>query len=234
LSYILYWGRDMKKIGIILILLHLMIIPLCAQSSAVIKETTGKVEVQAPGGLWTSAAVGMPISRGATISTGFGSRALIDLGNAILNVQPLTRLRLEELIEKEGTVQTDLFLRVGKVKAEVKSVSGLQQDFKLRSPVSTAAVRGTQFDYSGFDVVVIDGEVTYQTSRGQKRTYSAGEGGGDKGDGTASSGGDSKNEESGINPYTAGAGGESASRLPGASGLDPTAIITIVIPPEPW
>ena len=221
----------MKKIGIILVLISLIMGSLFAQSSAVIKETTGKVEVQAPGGQWTSAAVGMSISRGTTISTGFGSRALLDLGNAVLNVQPLTRLRLEELIEKEGTVQTDLFLRVGKVKAEVKSISGLQQDFKLRSPVSTAAVRGTEFDYSGYDVVVIDGEVIYQTSRGQERTYSSGEGGGDKGDGTATSGGDSKNEDAGINPYTAGPGGESGSRLPGASGLDLTGSITVVVPP---
>jgi hypothetical protein len=221
----------MKKIGIILILISFTIIPLVAQSSAVIKETTGKVEVQAPGGRWTSASVGMAISRGTTISTGFGSRAVLDLGNAVLDVQPLTRLRLEELIEKEGTVQTDLFLRVGKVKAEVKSVTGLQQDFKLRSPVSTAAVRGTQFDYSGYDVVVIDGEVIYQTSRGQQRTYSSGEGGGDKGDGTATSGGDSKNEDSGINPYTAGPSGDSGSRLPGASGLDLTGSITVIVPP---
>ena len=222
----------MKNIGIILILISFTIVPLFAQSSAVIKEATGKVEVQAPGGRWTSAAVGMTISRGTTISTGFGSRALLDLGNAVLNVQPLTRLRLEELIQKEGTVQTDLFLRVGKVKAEVKSVSGLQQDFKLRSPVSTAAVRGTTFDYSGYDIVVMNGEVIYQTSRGQGRTYSSGEGGGDKGDGTATSGGDSKNKNSGINPYTAGPGGDSGSRLPGASGLDLTGSITVVLPPD--
>ena len=224
----------MKKIGFILIVLGFTIVPLFAQSSAVIKEITGKVEVQAPGGPWMSAAAGMTVSRGTTISTGFGSRALIDLGNALLNVQPLTRLRLEELIEKEGTVQTDLFLRVGKVKAEVKSVSGLQQDFKLRSPVSTAAVRGTKFDYSGFDVAVFEGDVLYLTLLGQKRSYSAGEGGGDKGDGTAKSGGDSKNEQSGVNPYTAGPGGESGTRLPAGTGLDLTASITIVIPPEPW
>ena len=222
----------MKKIGIILIIISFAVIPILAQSSAVIKETTGKVEVQAPGGRWTSASVGMTISRGTTISTGFGSRALLDLGNAVLDVQPLTRLRLEELIQREGTVQTDLFLRVGKVKAEVKSVSGLQQDFKLRSPVSTAAVRGTQFDYSGYDIVVINGEVFYQTSRGQQRTYSSGEGGGDKGDGTTTSGGDSKNENSGINPYTAGPGGDSGNRLSGDAGLDLTGSITVVVPPD--
>jgi hypothetical protein len=221
----------MKKIGIILILISLTIVSLTAQSSAIIKEATGKVEVQAPGGRWTSAAVGMRISRGTTISTGFGSRALLDLGNAVLDVQPLTRLRLEELIEKEGTVQTDLFLRVGKVKAEVKSVSGLQQDFKLRSPISTAAVRGTDFGYDGFDVVVVDGNVVYLTLLGQKRSYTSDEGGGSDGYGTPTSGGDSKNKDSGINPYAVGPGSESENRLPGATGLDLTGSITVVIPP---
>jgi len=230
LSYNLYWGKGMKKIGIILILISYIIVPLFAQSSAVVKETTGKVEVQAPGGRWTNAAVGMTISRGTTISTGFGSRALLDLGNAVLDVQPLTRLRLEELIEKEGTVQTDLFLRVGKVKAEVKSVSGLQQDFKLRSPISTAAVRGTNFGYDGFDVVVVDGNVVYLTLLGQKRSYSSDEGGGSDGYGTPTSGGDGKNSDSGINPYTPGAEG-SETRLPAGAGLDLTGSITVIIPP---
>jgi hypothetical protein len=223
----------MKKIGIILILVGLVVGPLFAQSSAVIKETTGKVEVQVPGGRWTSATTGMTISRGTTISTGFNSRALLDLGNAVLNVQPLTRLRLEELIEKEGTVQTDLFLRVGKVKAEVKSVAGVQQDFKLRSPVSTAAVRGTNFDYNGFDVVVFDGTVLYLTLLGQGRSYSSGEGGGSTGYGTPGTGGDSKNNQSEVNPYAAGAGGESGSGLPGTAGLELTGSITIVIPAQP-
>ncbi|MBA7579435.1 hypothetical protein ES708_21306 [subsurface metagenome] len=168
----------MKKIGIILILLSIVANASFTQVSAVIKEVTGKVEVQAPGGIWARATVGMSISAGTTISTGFGSRALVDLGNSVLNVQPLTRLRLEELLQREGTVQTDMFLRVGKVSAEVKSVAGLKQDFKLRSPVSTAAVRGTNLEYDGFDVVVFDGNVLYLTQLGQQRSYSSGEGGG--------------------------------------------------------
>jgi hypothetical protein len=222
----------MKKIGIILILVSFAAGASFAQSSAVIKETTGKVEVQTPGGSWTRAVVGMTISRGTTISTGFGSRALIDLDISVLNVQPLTRLRLEELIEKEGTVQTDLFLRVGKVNAEVKSVAGLKQDFKLRSPVSTAAVRGTGFNYDGFDVVVVDGNVVYLTLLGQKRNYSSGEGGGGDGYSTPTSGGDSKNADSGVNPYTPGAGGDSGSRLPAGAGLDLTGSITVFLPPD--
>ena len=221
----------MKKIGIILIILGLFCGHLFAQSSGVIKEMRGKVEVQAPGESWRSASVGMTVSRGTTISTGFNSTAVIDLGNSILDVKPLTRLRLEELLEKEGTIQTDLFLKVGKVRAEVKTTAGLKQDFKLRSPVSTAAVRGTKLDYDGFDVVVFDGDVLYLTLLGQKRSYSPGEGGGGDGYGTPESGGDNKNSRSGVIPYTPGAGGDSGNRLAGDIGLDPTGSITIFVPP---
>jgi len=227
----LYWGDGMKKIGIIIILLSFVASASFAQDTAVIKEMTGKVEVQAPGGSWTRAVVGMAVSRGTTISTGFGSRALINLGNSVLNVQPLTRLRLEELIEREGTVQTDMFLRVGKVSAEVKSVAGLKQDFKLRSPVSTAAVRGTNLEYDGFDIIVYDGNVIYLNSLGQERSYTSGEAGGGDGYNTPKSGDDSKNSDSGINPFTAGAGGDSGSRLPAGAGLDPTGSITVFVPP---
>jgi hypothetical protein len=221
----------MKKIGIILILLSFAAFICFAQSSAVLKEVTGKVEVRTPGGSWTRAAVGMSISQGTTISTGFGSRALLDLGNSVLNVQPLTRLRLEELIEKEGTVQTDMFLRVGKINAEVKSVAGLKQDFKLRSPVSTAAVRGTNLEYDGFDIIVYDGNVIYLNSLGQERSYTSGEAGGGDGYNTPKSGDDSKNSDSGVNPFTAGAGGDSGSRLPAGAGLDLTGTITVFVPP---
>jgi hypothetical protein len=217
----------MKKTGIILITLGLFCGHLFAQNSGVIKEMRGKVEVQAPGGSWRSASIGMTVSQGTTISTGFNSTVLIDLGNSILDVKPLTRLRLEELLEKEGTIQTELFLKVGKVRAEVKSASGLRQDFKLRSPVSTAAVRGTKLDYDGFDVVVFDGDVLYLTLLGQRRSYSSGEGGGSDDYGTPTSGGDSKDKESGVDPFPAGPG----NRLPVGAGLDLTGSITIIIPP---
>jgi len=66
---------------------------------------------------------------------------------------------------------------------------------------------------------------------GQKRSYSSDEGGGSDGYGTPTSGGDGKNSDSGINPYTPGPGGESGNRLPGTAGLDLTGSITVVVPP---
>jgi hypothetical protein len=119
----------MNKTLIILLIFLVAGASLFSQSQAVLKEATGKVELQEPQGPWRTARVGTEISLGTTISTGFNSAAVLELGNSVLRVKPLTRMRVDQLLEQGGTVQTDLFLRVGKVNAEVKSVTGLKQDF---------------------------------------------------------------------------------------------------------
>jgi len=98
-----------------------------AQVQAVVKEVSGKVEVKASGAsTWLPAKAGLKLAKGSFVSTGFNSTALLELGSSLLSVKPLTRMQLEELIAKEGTVSTELFLKVGKVKAEVKSGAGEQ------------------------------------------------------------------------------------------------------------
>jgi hypothetical protein len=221
----------MKRLLIICSLLLMITALGFAQNEAVVKEASGKVEILAPPRGWTAAQVGMAVPLGATVSTGFNSRAVLDLGNAVLTVSPLTRMRIEELIEQEGTVKTDLYLRVGKVRAEVKTAAGLQQDFKLRSPVSTAAVRGTDLGYDGYNVEVYAGNVVYFNLLGQNRSYGAGEGGGGTGYGTPGSGSDGKENESGVNPYTTGPGGTSESGLSGGAPQVPTGGIIIVLDP---
>ena len=197
------------------------------QSQAVIREITGKVEVRPPQAGWLPAREGMILSLGAVISTGFNSRAVLDLGRSVLQVDPLTRLRIDELIEKEGTVQTALFLRVGKVKAEVKSVTGVTQDFKLRSPVSTAAVRGTSLGYDGFSLEVFSGDVYYVNLLSQERSYSSGENGSTQGYNPLSSSENSKDEKSSVNPYTL--GDQSGNLLPSGSDIGLTGGIVIVV-----
>ena len=200
-----------------------------SQTQAVIREVSGKVEIQPPQSGWIAAQEGTVVSLGTTISTGFSSRAVLDLGRSVLRVDPLTRLRIDQLIEREGTVSTDLFLRVGKVNAEVKSASGAIQDFKLRSPVSTAAVRGTGFDYSGYDLFVYDGEVTYENLTGQDRTYGGGEGGETSGTDTPESGQSIKDTDSGVNPYTVGVGGAPRQVPSGTSGLGLTGSVIVIV-----
>jgi len=120
---------------------------------AVVKEFSGKVEVKQPGHDWQPVELNMSISKGATVSTGFSSRLLLALGQTQISVRPLTRMVLRELIKKETTNTTSLGLRVGKVNVTVKAASGEKNDFTITGPASTAAVRGTEFD---FDVNVDD------------------------------------------------------------------------------
>ncbi len=164
---------NMKKI-ISMVLLVLLSAGLFAETSAVVKSFSGKVEIRTPGSGWAAVQSGQRIPTGATISTGFRSEAVLEVGTATLEVKPLTRMRLDELIEKEGTVKTDLYLRVGRVKANVSRTQGLQNDFRLRSPVSTAAVRGTSFTYDGTTLDVDEGLVAMGNSYGQTAGVPAG------------------------------------------------------------
>ena len=221
----------MKKLTFIICFVCLFSALGFAQSQAVIQEISGKVEIKPPQLGWITAQEGTVVALGTVISTGFNSRAVLGLGRSVLSVDPLTRLRIDELIEREGTVTTDLFLRVGKVNAEVKSTSGVIQNFKLRSPVSTAAVRGTGFDYSGYDLYVYDGDGTYENQTGQDRTYGVGEGGETSGTDTPSDSGGSKESGSTVNPQVAGAGGTSSGGLSFSTGLGSTGSVTVIVPP---
>jgi len=164
----------MKRLFILLIVLAITV-PAFAQIQAVMSEVNGKVELKAPGGSWQAASVGDQVGRGTTVSTGFGATAAITMGNSVVRVQQLTRMTLEELVESEGTVNTDLFLRVGRVKSEVKSTGGLSNNFKLRSTQATAAVRGTEFTFDGNNLIVTDGVVVLSNSIGHALRVAAGE-----------------------------------------------------------
>ena len=165
----------MKKQIIILFLLCIILMPGFSAEHAVIKEAAGKVEIMAPGENWQPAKKGTVLVKGTTISTGFRSTAVLDLGSSVLEVKPLTRMKLEELIKTQNKTTTKLYLRVGRVRAEVKSGTGTRHDFKLRSPVSTAAVRGTKFEYNGRTLKVEEGTVSYFNRLGQSRRIGAGE-----------------------------------------------------------
>jgi hypothetical protein len=169
--------RDIMKRGIFTgMFLFILLFSLFPAKQIVIKDTRGKVEVKLPGEKWQAAKENMEITKGTIISTGFKSEAVVDLGNAFVTVKPLTRMKLEELLEREDTIQTDIFLNFGKVTAEVKSGEGIKQDFTLKSPVSTAAVRGTRIVYDTYSVTVTDGFADFLNRLNQKRRIVAGEG----------------------------------------------------------
>ncbi len=146
-----------------------------AEPQALIRSVSGRVEVLGPGGTWNTAAAEMKVLPGATISTGFQSEATVEVGAHVLRVGPLTRMRIDELVEREGAASSELFLRVGRIRAEVRSTGGLKQDFTVRSPISTAAVRGTSFDYDGVNLDVDEGVVRLTNLFDQGTTVGRGE-----------------------------------------------------------
>jgi hypothetical protein len=164
----------MKRIALILLLLSLATLPALAQITAVVEETSGKVEIRLPGSNWATARVGMEVPTGATISTGFNSEAILAIGDSVLTVDPLTRMGVEELLQSEGVVKSSLRLNVGRVSADVQTAEGLQSDFQVKSPLSTASVRGTVFSFNGTTIEVSEGVVTITNSLGQTRRIVAG------------------------------------------------------------
>ena len=192
----------MKKGVTLVFLLLLAAASLFGQVAATVRETTGKVEVKPEGGSWQTATRGMKLSRGFFISTGFNSSAVLDIDGSVLQVKPLTRMQLQELIKTEETVSADLFLKVGKVKAEVRSVEGRVLDFKVRSAVTTAAVRGTEFEFDGLSVKVINGEVTFTNLYEQSRTVRNGEKSGSDGRRIPTSGQQERDIESTVQNET--------------------------------
>lgn len=142
---------------------------------AVVQSTEGKAETREPEGQWQPAEPGLTISRGTYISTGFNSKMVLELGASTLEVKALTRMQLEQIVENNDSLDTDLFLEVGKVEADVQSTEGLRNNFKLRSPMATAAVRGTSFVFDGFTLWVTEGTVVLSNRVGQNRGVSAGQ-----------------------------------------------------------
>lgn len=154
-------------------LLLLAVIPFFALDGIIV-TVNGKVEYKDNAGIWKPMKAGDAVKSGTMISTGFKSEATVKLGASILTIKPLTRMTLVELVEKEDTVNTDLYLEVGNVKAEVNSLDNKKNGFTVRSPVATASVRGTVFEL-GDTLVILNGAVKFTTPIGQTRTGQAGQ-----------------------------------------------------------
>jgi len=152
----------MKKIFIILILTSLTL-PLYAE--IVISSFEGLVEIQLPGSSsWEKPEMGATLPPESKISTGFHSKALLLINNASeVTVRALTRLKVEEVMGQNytGNQHTKLFMNSGRIDADIKRNEGSIHDFQVRTPVSTAAVRGTRFSFSPGELSVEEGVVQY-------------------------------------------------------------------------
>jgi len=133
---------------------------LSTQSFYTVTQATGKVEIRLSGGSWTPVNAGAVVPVNASISTGFGSRAVLEGCGAVITVEALTRMSVDELkTNTSGGNETSLGLRTGRVSASVRSTDAGKTRFRVSSSVATAAVRGTEFSFNGFRVDVTRGTV---------------------------------------------------------------------------
>lgn len=107
----------------------------------------GKVEVQ-DGSIWVELDEGDTIEKGAVISTGFKSKAVIEVKGSKFTLGPLTRLTVEDLVSSDDKDSTQVFIDSGTIAADVNGADGKRVGFKVRSPIATASVRGTGFKMS--------------------------------------------------------------------------------------
>jgi hypothetical protein len=148
----------------------------------------------------------MEVPLKATISTGFGGAAVLQVGNATLTIRQLTRLRIDELTSQGNANTTNLVMPVGRIRAEVKTASGTTTDFKLRGPVSTASVRGTGFESDGVTVNVFESIVAFLSQSGISINVNTGETGVANDGGAPSGGTGQRDADTGVDPYTSATG----------------------------
>ena len=103
-----------------------------AGAQATVLTARGRVSIR-QNGRWARAYTGMRLNAGAVISTGYGSAALLRItpGWTMVRVNQFTTVSISRLAHNKQTVSTGLKLRMGTIRAVVRSSSTLKS---RRSP----------------------------------------------------------------------------------------------------
>jgi hypothetical protein len=156
----------MKKIAIVILLISAALIASAADVTVV--SFSGNVEIKEPGGAWTPVSTGQLVSSRSMISTGFGSRARLSAGGMELNLQPLTRVSIDSLALDGETTRSAVSLQAGRVRASRPPTTRSTRsvvDFRVSTPVATAAVRGTDFELSFNKLMTNEGLVKFSVGQ---------------------------------------------------------------------
>jgi hypothetical protein len=135
---------------------------------SVVATSTGEVEIDVIGDAepsrresrWVDVEAGMSLPAGAAVRTGVRSNVVLRLGlNATVRVNALSRVSIDALARDvaasngdettdestEGVLRTRLTLDTGDLDVRVDHVGDFANDFSVRTPEATLAVRGTNF-----------------------------------------------------------------------------------------
>jgi hypothetical protein len=156
----------MKKKMLFLLLLVFAAFSAFAQTG-VIREFSGEVELKRSGASsYVKAKQGDAVAEDTIVSTGFKSAAIIEVGNSTIAVKALTRLSLAEIRSAQDSETLNLKLQTGRVKVDVKPPAGAKANCTVQSPMATASVRGTSFEFDTCNLKVNEGSVAFRGNRG--------------------------------------------------------------------
>jgi hypothetical protein len=143
---------------------------------AVLTDFSGTVELKNPGAsAWVPARKGAAIAGGTLISTGFRSSAVITAGSSVITVQSLTRLSFTEIRSMQENEEISITLQAGRIRARVNPPGEGGVTFTVKSPMATASVRGTVFEFGTRDLEVIEGTVLYRGTAGRAAAFYRGD-----------------------------------------------------------
>ncbi len=165
----------MKKKCFVIFILFVLCVSLLTAFDAKITAVKGKVEVKQSGGTWRPAKQGLEVKKGTVISTGFKSELTLKIDGSVIVVKPLTRLKVEDIAKKGESVNSEIFVNLGAISANVKAKSTKRVKFKVKTPVATASVRGTSGIISADGQLIgFTGTWAYTNNLGQKAAVKSG------------------------------------------------------------
>ncbi|MBQ3837189.1 MAG: FecR domain-containing protein [Treponema sp.] len=140
---------------------------------AEVLSVQGKAQHSKDGTSWTPLSQGSLIGEGVTIQTGFKSSLKIKFKGTVVDLGPMTRIKVDELSESESKDNAALSMKVGSVLSNVKKVEDRRAGFTVRGPAVTASVRGTivkeECGYNRDTVTAIESvTAVWPTSKGEK------------------------------------------------------------------
>jgi hypothetical protein len=150
-------------------------------AKATVASPQRKVEAQRNESGWEPAAAGMELANGDRIHTGFKAGVTLNFPDGSrLHVGPMTILHLVDIAAgPEGGVRARLLLKTGEVTAQVNRSTGARGDFQVKTPTTTASVRGTRFsvayDGTATTVAVTESSVAVTANNGASVVVGAGQ-----------------------------------------------------------
>jgi len=121
-----------------------------AKVTALVKTIEGTVETRpALGQPWAPVQVGMQLAEGADLRTGFRARCVLDMTESLVQVGPLTVVRIGELRKDGDKIRTRVLMKQGSAQAEVVKKT-VASDFAIVTPSATLSVRGTKGVWCNF------------------------------------------------------------------------------------